>query len=359
MLIYTVYKQPNIVKEFTLENWNKLISQCYTHHFLARMFYIFDDLALVDNIPSSLLWHFTSAKQYYLAHIKDIDIEIAHIEQAFKMAGERPIFLKGTAYHIQGRVAAKGRIFSDVDVFINKSKLEKVERILNWHGWKTGEIDKYDDQYYRRWMHEIPPLTHQTRGSTLDLHHNLLPLTSKYKLDAQMLERGVTPGDNVLSAQDLVIHCIVHLFMESEFEKGFRDITDIDLLIRQYSQEINDFPKLLMARAKQLGMELLVYYAMNTLTRFLATPIGAVDLTDVAPYRLKDKIMSYLFSKVLFYPKSVDASLSNKFAHFAMYIRGHWLRMPIHLLAPHLIRKGVYAIFAHGNNESVIKDKIG
>ncbi len=38
--------------------------------------------------------------------------------------------------------------------------------------------DPYDDLYYRRWMHELPPLVHSERGQLVDVHHTILPLTA-------------------------------------------------------------------------------------------------------------------------------------------------------------------------------------
>ena len=51
------------------------------------------------------------------------------------------------------------------------------------HGWLRMKIDPYDDRYYRVWMHEIPPLRHRERKTEIDLHHTILPRTSRLKPD--------------------------------------------------------------------------------------------------------------------------------------------------------------------------------
>ncbi|MFV0275693.1 MAG: hypothetical protein ACK5HY_00675 [Parahaliea sp.] len=39
-------------------------------------------------------------------------------------------------------------------------------------------------------------------------------------------------------------------------------------------------------------------------------------------------------------------------AHFALYVRSHYLRMPLRLLLPHLLRKAWRDAFPDGENES-------
>ena len=47
-------------------------------------------------------------------------------------------------------------------------------------GWeRVKAADGYDDAYYRRWMHELPPLIHRDRDRMIDVHHTILPLTAR------------------------------------------------------------------------------------------------------------------------------------------------------------------------------------
>ena len=49
--------------------------------------------------------------------------------------------------------------------------------------------DPYDDAYYRRWMHELPPLIHRERDRMIDVHHTILPLTARITPDAGGADR--------------------------------------------------------------------------------------------------------------------------------------------------------------------------
>ena len=51
----------------------------------------------------------------------------------------------------------------------------------------SSRADGYDDAYYRRWMHELPPLIHRTRDRMIDVHHTILPLTARPRPDAAAL----------------------------------------------------------------------------------------------------------------------------------------------------------------------------
>ncbi|UUZ51358.1 nucleotidyltransferase family protein [Massilia sp. B-10] len=56
--------------------------------------------------------------------------------------------------------------------------------------------DPYDQRYYRVWMHEIPPMQHVQRGSVIDVHHAILPLTAAARPDPALLRAGAqtVPG---------------------------------------------------------------------------------------------------------------------------------------------------------------------
>ena len=69
----------------------------------------------------------------------------------------------------------------------------EVEGALMLHGWSTTHHDAYDQRYYRKWMHELPPLKHNTRGTVLDVHHAILPVTARLKPDSRKLLAASRP----------------------------------------------------------------------------------------------------------------------------------------------------------------------
>ncbi|WP_448565089.1 nucleotidyltransferase family protein [Thalassotalea ganghwensis] len=343
-MLLNTYNNIESVKKYSLVQWSQLVHECYGHYFVARLYALLKSKNLANFIPSSLRWHFSSAELYFQAHKKDIFIEMEKIEKALKMANVKPCYLKGTAYLNNDLMVSKGRVFSDIDLYVEKQHIDKVEQILHWHGWKPGKLSDYDQRYYRQWMHEIPPLTHQTRGSTIDLHHNLLPLTARYSFDESDIKNAVNEENKSLSPVELTLHCIVHLMMESEFIKGFRDLTDIHLLILEYSDIEEDFLLRLIARSKQVGVEVLVLFTLELLSQhfnLVLTSDVKHQLNGIKINPMKKKFMIAVFSKALLTPIRLDNSLSNLSCHFILYIRGHYLRMPMRLLLPHLLKKAL------------------
>ncbi len=71
------------------------------------------------------------------------------------------ILLKGTAFVAAGLDAGEGRSIGDLDILIPRAALDRAEAALFAAGWEWVKDDPYDQLYYRRWMHELPPLIHQ------------------------------------------------------------------------------------------------------------------------------------------------------------------------------------------------------
>jgi hypothetical protein len=100
--------------------------------------------------------------------------------------------LKGAAYVAAGLPAAAGRLFNDIDLLVPREQLPQAESALMLAGWHASGLSEYDKRYYRRWMHEIPPLQHVQRDTVIDLHHAILPETARYHPDtARLRSRAV------------------------------------------------------------------------------------------------------------------------------------------------------------------------
>ncbi|MDR2838687.1 MAG: nucleotidyltransferase family protein, partial [Azonexus sp.] len=220
-------------------------------------------------------------------------------------------------------------------------------------GWASGGSDPYDQRYYRQWMHEIPPMTHRGRGTVVDLHHNILPLTARNSPPAGELlawSRAL-PGSRfrVLCPVDMVIHSATHLFYESELQNGLRDLFDLDALLREFSAAEGDFWDQLVARAIALGLALPLFLACRYCLKLLDTAVPPATLAELeraaglgaAACRWFDAV--YLRALMPDHPLSSDAAMA--LARLAVYLRGHYLRMPPGLLAAHLSRKAVMRLF--------------
>ncbi len=343
--IIAVLADPKVVIHFSDNDWSELLSQGYHTNLLARLCYFFKESGVIESVPATIQWHFESAYRMSVAHARDVNIEIEKINFALKQGGITPVFLKGAAYELAGDRVSFGRVYSDVDIFVPKQEIEAAEYILKLHGWKSSQMDPYDQEYYRRWMHEIPPLYHRGRGTTLDVHHNLLPLTCRIRIDSSKLIKSRDAlQTQVLKMEDRLLHAVVHLFMEGEFDKGLRDLSDIDLLIRQHCLGESDWVEV-SKRAADLGVGRLWYYALVSCQIIFHTLIPVKVLEDCRKdYALPkpfNGIMLSLFTVIFTVSPALSIGRKYNFAHIIMYLRGHWLRMPLKLLIPHLLKKSL------------------
>ena len=216
-------------------------------------------------------------------------------------------------------------------------------------GWISTQHNAYDQRYYRTWMHELPPMTHVTRQTVLDVHHTILPETARLHPDAQKLIEAALPiagcdGLQVLAPADMLLHSATHLFHEGEFDKGLRDLSDLDALLRHFSQQQTDFWETLLARAVVLNLTRPLYYALRYSTRVLNTPVPPNLLQAArlhAPGWLLLRVMDAVFFRA-FRPRhaSCDDWLTRP-ALWLLFVRSHWLKMPLLLLLRHLLHKAL------------------
>jgi hypothetical protein len=336
---------PECLKLFSLDDFDIFIQQSYATGLVARVFHILSTKNLFPDVPQNLQWHFNSAHKVFLAHKFDIENEVKRIVQALKPANIEPVFLKGAAYIIASDSCHEGRLFADVDIFVDKSDINATEEMLRWNGWIAEKLDEHDEKYYRNWMHEIPPMVNSKTNMTIDVHHNLIPLVSRIKLDSTKLkDRIVSNQDGIksLAPEDKVLHSAAHLLLDGEFDNGFRDIHDLYLLITEGVSINADFLDLLQKRAEQLGFELVLYYCLRLQQRIFALTIADKYIVALEA-KISSPIIAKLVLEMLFtvIHQSTTSSDSRKQRTYALmlFIRSHWLKMPMHILVPHLFHK--------------------
>jgi len=342
------YGQGSLQKiDFTGYCWENLIRQSRRVNLLSRVAYFLCELELLEKIPEQPRQHFINAIKLSDANARSVYVEVKAIHQALNKEKVDFILLKGAAYVWSGVDSGKGRLFTDTDILVTKETLLPAETALSHNGWFALSLDAYTQKFYREWMHEIPPMTHRSRQTTVDVHHTIIPPTSRLKpkpiklwQQADAMEN--MPGLFVLSPIDMIIHSATHLFHEGEFDQGLRDISDLDLLIREGVIEGNKWEELLV-RAEELDLVKPVYYAINFTQKILLTPIPDKIIVKARSLAKMNSflamIMDVLYSKALITEHKTYSVNGQSFARWLLYIRSHWLKMPVYLLAPHLCRK--------------------
>ena len=215
------------------------------------------------------------------------------------------------------------------------------------HGLVSSHQSAYDQRYYRQWMHELPPMRHITRRSVIDIHHNLVPDTAQLQPDASLLLANTItcPGRSdvrVLCPADMILHSAVHLFHDGEFDHGLRDLFDLQDLLTHFMKTGDDWV-MLAERAELLGMSRPLYYTLRYLQRCLRATVPediSKRLQQQKP-AIPTRLMDATFERGLLPDHESCRDRWCAAARLALYVRGHALRMPPHLLLPHLWRKAM------------------
>ena len=224
--------------------------------------------------------------------------------------------------------------------------LDTVEAALQDAGWQPIKLDPYHQRYYRTWMHELPPLRHQERGTVVDLHHTILPPTSRLKPDPAQLwaaARRLGGGPvHVLAPADMVLHGAAHLFQDGDLRRALRDLVDIGDLLGHFSTEPG-FWRHLVPRAASLASAGRCSMR-STRTAGCCAPIPDHVMAEApAPPRPVLLTMDRLVPRVLL-PEGCHGSEAGAGASLLLYMRSHWLRMPPWLLLPHLARQAIHRL---------------
>lgn len=345
-LIVVALRDPRVLPGWELSQWDLLLRQLRQAGLTASLHAQLQSLDLLSAIPSQPRRHFLWAAQAAAQHQRSVRREVDAIVSAMQGTGVAVVLLKGAAYVMAQLPNADGRIFSDIDILIPRQQLDEVESALMLAGWHSTHHDAYDQRYYRQWMHELPPLTHAIRDTVIDVHHAILPLTARLRPDSARLLQAALPvpgcvGLQTLGPVDMVLHSAAHLFLNGEFEHGFRDLADLHALLGHFGAQ-PDFWANLAPRAAELELSRPLFYALRYATVFFQTsvPVAVLSQLDaVRPNSVLLTLMDGCFKRALLphHPSCQDGYSGA--AKFALYLRGNWLRMPPWLLLRHLFQK--------------------
>ncbi|WP_271300208.1 nucleotidyltransferase domain-containing protein [Sphingomonas sp. CV7422] len=304
-------------------DWIGLITTARAEQLLGTLAYRLDGLPLPEDVALLLADARASAENGRRAALWEAEMA----RRALAPLDCQVVLLKGTAFVAAGSLAGRGRSIGDCDILVPRAALDRVEAALLAAGWEWVKPDPYDDAYYRRWMHELPPLIHRTRDRMIDVHHTILPPTARITPDAAALLADAEPlgnGLSVLSPRDLIVHAAAHLFADGDLAGGLRNLWDIHCLIDDHGSDG------LAARAAHHGLTRETARALRLCHRLFDTPVAPEhrDLRGGDALYLRRVLARDDWGRPI-----------RPATRFAFYVRSHWLRMPPAMLARHLWTK--------------------
>ena len=289
-----------------------------------------------------------SASVYAQRQAQQVRFECLEIAAILNKKDIVPVFLKGAGYTLAGSQNGRGRIYSDIDVLVEKSVIDIAQDSLQKKGWYSKKLNDYDERYYREWAHEVPPMSNIFRGTIIDLHHNLVPPITGRAPDPQLFFDEIIynqEGLALLSPPAATLHSCVHLFTNEDFTNGFRDLVDLYLLIQEYGDE--EYWEKLLKLAEMSGFTLELFYCIEMLkqTFELELPESINQFLSKKYKNFKtDFLIQSVFKRALYPHHPLTFSWENNLANFLVYIRGHWIKMPFHILVMHLSVKSFFSM---------------
>lgn len=273
--------------------------------------------------------------------------EVDRIASALYGAQYPILLLKGAAYQAADFEFAAGRIASDVDILVPHAHLKACEEALVSAGWAFVAKTAYDDHYYREWMHELPPMRHQTRRTIIDVHHTILPPVARITPDIEAFFSG---GAEVSAAPlkrpslaDMAVHSALHCFYDGDFTTNIRALLDLYDLFKLGLQADSGFIDAVIARSARHEASRPVADALRTLNR-----LDAISLEADARRFVNDQARIWPVQAVFDWSVGQRTTAVLPFqpagawlARKTLYIRSHWITMPPAMLLKHLTTKAV------------------
>ncbi|TKD50620.1 nucleotidyltransferase domain-containing protein [Sphingomonas baiyangensis] len=322
VLLARTMRNPAQIATLDAAGWTALIGAARAEQMLGNLAHRLEGLAMPAAAARILADARASAGQGRIAALWEAEMA----RRALAPLGVPVVLLKGTAFVAAGLSAGAGRSIGDLDILVPHAVLDVVEHALLAAGWEWVKPDPYDDAYYRRWMHELPPLIHRSRDRMIDVHHTILPRTARPTPDAALLIADAMPlgnGLSVLSREDMLVHAAAHLFADGDLAGGLRNLWDIHCLLDEW--DAPGFREHVSTRARHHGLGEAIARAM----RLSDALYGAGAKLTAADRWFVRRVTG----------RDGWGVQRRKASEQAFYLRGHLLRMPPPMLARHLWTK--------------------
>ena len=351
-LLLRAFVDPGLAARLGVDDWELLMAQARSANLTARLSYWVEDAGTLAALPPRVRTQFAAARTVAESGRRALEWEVNRLHRVLTGSGYQMLLLKGAAYAAAALPLARGRASADIDIMVPHDQLDSVEKQLILHGWELIELAPYDARYYRRWSHELPPMRHRARGSVLDVHHTILPPSSRLRPDPALFWRSavkLTDDSMVFCPTHMALHAAVHLFQDGEIAGGLGNLIDFAELCRHFAR-CHDYWSELVPAAVELGLRRPLFYALRYASMLLGTMIPATVTAEAEragrpplPVRVA---MDPLVRSVLVPGLRERRSHWRRLARLCLYVRSHWLRMPPLPLAVHLLRKAWTRHFA-------------
>lgn len=342
-ILIKVLKKPGLMKDLSISQWNCCLTEAKTVGLQGRLAHDAEQLGILDILPAKVQNMFKSFKYNSQSSTRKIEWEMNRVHRALRGSNEKVILMKGATYIAKKMQCSAGRISVDLDILVAKNRIDWAEEQFLKAGWKHHVINDYDQKFYREYSHELPPLVHPERHISIDVHHSILPVTSRLNPDMKkMMDDAVDLGNgfHTFSDVDIVLHSVVHLFHDGEIRSSIRNLLEQHDMYSEFGMT-DGFWQKLIPRAEELGLTRPLYYSLKFTKLIFDTNIPDDVMRESRVYGsnlIADAMMNHMVPGVIS-PTLGARGIDRWVSMNGLYIRSHWLRMPPLLLIKHLTIK--------------------
>ena len=186
-------------------------------------------------------------------------------------------------------------------------------------------------------------MVHEQRSTTLDLHHNILPPISGRSPNIGLFvqKEHNLRGENVKTfvPAGMTLHSVVHLFFEESFSKAYRDLSDIHLLLEEFSTD-EIFWQDLVLLARQSGFIKELFLALRYSRAQFGTSVPSAIMLELEKSVRSKLLLSFydaLFARLL--SPLQNGHTRSTLVEMIGLLRGHLLKMPFLTLLSHTAHK--------------------
>jgi hypothetical protein len=346
-LLLAALADPASTARLSEDRWDLLLRTARQAKLLALLAHRLAGAGALDTLPVERVRQHLTGSGCLAQHRRHGALAILWgVDRAFHDFGHPVVLLKGAAYLFQELPMAEGRIFDDVDILVPREAIPEAERRLTAMGWETEKPDLYDQNYYRVWSHELPPMRHGAHRMQLDVHHTILPVIGRARPDAtRLLARAIALDGfrfRVLCPVDQVIHAAAHLFQDSDCVGKIRDLVDLDAMIRGFASTPGFWDEL-ANEPRRHGLGRCLWYTLHYCRGLLGTPVPDAVFTALAPEAPPPPLRRWMDAAIpsVIFPRHPDDRHPTRrpLAERLLEARAVFLRMPLHLLVYHALMK--------------------
>ncbi|EPG0367245.1 TPA: nucleotidyltransferase family protein [Photobacterium damselae] len=360
VILIDILKRPSLLTSLSEQHQSAILTEARHVNLLGQLQYlchqhdVFDDLFL--HSQQTLL----SGQQAHLAQCKQLNDYHSVLTQALTQATSTWSYINQAGIQFSQQQSRLGYLRQTTEILVSHNAIHHIEKCLLTHGWRPKLISDYDEKSRIRYTNALSPFIHQESNLELVVHYQLLPKRFRYSSDDTFTRKLIYPDScypaSIFDPISTIYHLAINLFFINDSKFGLRDIFTLYSLLNENSLQEGFWGELLTFQNK-VGKDSSLFLALHfchvlfdlAIPDFVSQYYHQQFKVSVTLNSLETSYID-LFSYA--FPPYQDDDY--KLAARLLRIRGCIKQMPLYLLLPHIIKRGIWNCLPHESEEELI-----